>query len=63
MWKALIKLVEKWAYRCKHNWIKENTQEVYDSGKSNSELPKKIIRTYVCDKCLKYKQISQYNKL
>ena len=55
MWKALIKLVEKWAYRCDHNW--EFVKEVNVYFSSNSELPYKTKLTYRCTKCCKFKKI------
>ena len=51
MWKALIKLVEKWA--CCHKW------ETYRSSKtySISSTPYKIEYTLICQKCGKIKKI------
>ena len=37
MWKAIIKLIEKWAYRCDHDWqlVEQRNildREMYDKG-------------------------------
>ncbi len=56
MWKALIKLVERLAYRCEHDWHLEDIKEVYLSDKS--KYPIKKTRTYICKRCMKVKQIS-----
>lgn len=59
MWKALIKLVEKWAYRCGHKWELTNQsnildREMYEKG---IEINARIEYTYVCKKCLLSKKI------
>lgn len=55
MWKALIKLVNKWAYRCDHEWEALKTFEVkYDE---NSTIPYRFIYTYRCKKCCEVKTI------
>ena len=55
MWKALIKLVSKWAHRCEHNWEVMNDTTIYNNGKSR--LPTGRDVTYVCNKCPKSKRI------
>jgi len=55
MWKVLIKLIEKWAYRCEHNWVLEKEMKVY-SLKDSKEMPTDVIVTYRCTKCCKFKQ-------
>ena len=57
MWKALIKLVERLAYRCEHDWYLEQEQNIYGSHNTD-RLPIRIERTYVCKKCMKVKKIS-----
>ncbi len=60
MWKAIIKLIEKWAYRCDHEWYKEDTTEVFSSyKKEKGDLPTRIIRTYVCKKCMSKKTLGK----
>jgi hypothetical protein len=54
MWKALIKLVERLAYRCKHKWVKERECNILDRG---DNLPTGYERTYVCIKCMKSKRL------
>lgn len=53
MWKALIKLVEKWAYKCKHNWKLEEKVNIYQYY--TSKLPYKIKTIYRCHKCCEVK--------
>ena len=54
MWKALIKLVEKWAYRCEHDWEFTEKTKIYDD---TGTLPIAIRSSYICKKCLKDKTI------
>ena len=59
MWKALIKLVEKWAYRCDHKWELINQsnildREMYEKG---IKINARTEYTYVCKKCLLSKKI------
>lgn len=51
MWKALIKLVEKWA--CCHKWEEYQASKTY----GNSLIPSKIEYTLICQKCGKIKKI------
>ena len=53
MWKALIKLIEKWA--CHHSWETHFRTEVYD--KSFAAGPWKREETLICSKCGKIKKI------
>jgi len=49
MWKALIKLVEKWAYRCEHDWESIiETQTFYTAG---DRIPHTRKYVYRCTKC------------
>ena len=60
MWKALIKLVEKWSYRCEHNWEKEHSTSVYHSSYNSNDtsaVPLRVERTYVCTKCMASKKL------
>ncbi len=57
MWRSLIKLVERLAYRCEHNWHLEQETNIYKSHNTD-ELPIIIERTYVCKKCMKVKKIT-----
>jgi hypothetical protein len=59
MWKALIKLVEKWSYRCDHTWT-----QLYQTNVLDREMFKKGIEVnshtkyvYICEKCLEHKKI------
>lgn len=56
MWKALIKLVEKWSYRCKHNWVVERNTEIFHSP--DNKMPKRIETIYRCTKCCEFKRYS-----
>lgn len=49
MWKALIKLVEKWA--CCHEWELWRTQQVESFGDQYK------IFHFVCKKCGKFKRV------
>ena len=55
MWKALIKLVEKWAYRCEHDWELVHRANVLDREMyaKGVEISRKVVFTYVCRKCMK----------
>jgi len=59
MWKALIKLVEKLAYRCDHKWELVETKNILN--KEYFDKCKNIIdyteRIYVCSKCCKSQKI------
>jgi len=56
MWKALIKLVEKWGYRCDHEFEMvmqvDNYSPIYDSDK-----PETITQNYVCSRCGEHKKL------
>ena len=56
MWKVLIKLVERLAYRCEHNWHLEEVKKVYLSD--TSKYPIKSTKIYICKKCMKVKKVS-----
>lgn len=53
MWKALIKLVEKWA--CCHKWEKHYIMNTYSDD--YSKMPYKTVETLICQKCGKIKKI------
>ncbi len=55
MWKALIKLVERLAYRCEHKWEKVAETQTYNS--LSATLPVAREQTYMCTKCAKHKTI------
>ena len=59
MWKALIKLVEKWAYRCDHKWELINKSNILDREmyQKGIEINARTEYTYVCEKCLLSKKI------
>lgn len=54
MWKALIKVVEKWAYRCEHDWKKIKKIDVMDP---RYKYPIETNVTYACKKCYESKKI------
>ena len=54
MWKALIKLVESWSYRCDHEWVKEAETRVFAT--EDSKLPYKTKYVYRCTKCCDIKK-------
>lgn len=54
MWKALIKLVEKWA--CCHKWETHKRMRSYDD--EHDKLPSKVEETLICQKCGKIKKIT-----
>ena len=56
MRKALIKLIESWAYRCAHDWKKINTTNVFFSSADKFPYSTKI--TYRCTKCGQTDKIS-----
>jgi len=58
MWKALIKLVESWSYRCDHNYELVTQEQVYNNGKTNDTIPDKIYYKYRCTKCCDFKVLS-----
>ena len=53
MWKALIKLVEKWA--CRHEWENHYITELYKND--SDKRPWKVELTLICHKCGKIKKI------
>lgn len=53
MWKALIKLIEKW--ECCHEWETHRIIKCY-KGEWN-KLPDKVEETLICQKCGKIKKI------
>lgn len=54
MWKALIKWIESWSYRCEHDFEKIKETNVYDTP--DSKLPYKTLFLYRCKKCCEFKQ-------
>lgn len=60
MWKALIKLVESWSYRCKHNYILESTNNILDREmyKEGKEVICRTEYIYRCTKCCDFKKLS-----
>lgn len=52
MRQAIIKLIEKWAYRCDHDWSSESRIDTHVPGES---LPTAITVTYRCTKCCEFK--------
>lgn len=55
MWKALIKLVLSWSYRCEHDWENMVQNNVFNDGNTD-KIPDKIIYTYRCKKCCEFKK-------
>jgi len=55
MWKALIKLVESWSYRCKHDWEQIGKANIFINAKDR--MPYKSTVTYRCKSCCKSNQI------
>lgn len=53
MWKALIKLVEKWA--CCHEWENYHITKTYEND--SDKKPWKVEHTLICQKCGKIKKI------
>lgn len=58
MWKALINLVNKWAYRCEHDWTTLGLHQTYRSDDTEG-LPISSTETFVCTKCMKSKKITK----
>ena len=56
MWKALIKLVESWSYRCDHDWIKEGSITTETRFGPGHYCKNKII-TYRCTKCCETRSV------
>jgi hypothetical protein len=55
MWEALIKLVESWSYRCKHDWEQVGRSNTFFT--STDRMPYKTTVTYRCTSCCASKQI------
>ena len=55
MWKALIKWVESWSYRCEHDW--DNGQKISTFKNSWDKLPTEIFEVYICKKCKESKKV------
>lgn len=53
MWKALIKLVEKWA--CCHEWKLHRKVSTYEADED--KRPVKVVETLICTKCGKIKKV------
>lgn len=53
MWKALVKLVEKWA--CCHEW--KTYHKTYTYENDYDKRPWKVEHTLICQKCGKIKKI------
>ena len=56
MWKALIKWVESWSYRCEHDWVFHDKAEYFNG--SYTKMPNKISSVYRCKKCCESKKIT-----
>lgn len=56
MWKALIKLVEKWA--CGHKWKEFRETSIAGYNHKEGDLPERIDITMICKECGKIKKIS-----
>lgn len=54
MWKAIIKLVEKWG--CRHEWDSHKTMQRFK--KEGDSIPYKVDETLFCKNCGKIKKIS-----
>jgi len=54
MWKALIRLVEKWG--CHHQWDTFRETSIYKDGDTDS-TPIRIELTMICEECGKIKKI------
>ena len=59
MWKALIKLVEKWAYRCEHNYELVSQSNIMDREmfEKGVEVNARTEFLYRCTKCMDSKKI------
>jgi hypothetical protein len=59
MWKAIVKLIEKWSYSCPHEWEKFNVSEVWDRAmyEKGVEVVTRTETTFLCNKCLCSKKI------
>lgn len=53
MWKALVKLVEKWAYTCEHDWELIDKTSLYHCP--DDKLPYGRKFTYMCKKCCEFR--------
>ena len=58
MWKALIKLVEKWSHRCDHKWKFIEKEMVLD--KKYTHLITGWNSVYRCHKCKDIKKTEYY---
>jgi hypothetical protein len=57
MWKALIKLVETWGYRCEHDYELVHTAEIFSDPTDTT--PNSIQFLYRCTKCCESKTLNQ----
>ncbi len=55
MWKALIKWVESWSYRCDHKWEKIDELNIYESPWDKMPYQRKHV--YMCKNCGESKTI------
>ena len=56
MWKALVKWVESWSYRCNHDWEDYGKTKTFDEW--GSKHPIKIEQTFICKKCKDSKTVN-----
>lgn len=59
MWKAIIKLIEKWAYRCDHDWQLVEQRNILDRGmyEKGVEINARTEYIYRCAKCMESKKV------
>jgi len=55
MWKALIKLVEKWSYRCDHKFQVVDSIRRYETEYCKMPIKKTIV--FMCERCGQIKRI------
>ena len=56
MWKALIKWVESWSYRCDHEWDNGNVNSAYQFPTDKHPYERRV--TYICKKCKESKKVT-----
>ena len=56
MWKALVKWVESWSYRCEHDWEDYGKSKTF--GEYGEKHPIAITQTFICKKCKESKTVN-----
>ncbi len=55
--KAIVKLIEKWAYRCEHDWELVTKSKHYNERSLSHDMLTHVDYHYRCTKCCEHKKI------